>query len=59
MGLNKFIDNLVKHELTFNFGHYRGQYCIHIIIGNMEHLVRLNDYNKMKQLWDEIEVYWL
>lgn len=35
------------------------EYCVHIILGNCEHVIRCSEEHRLATLWREIAEYWL
>ena len=65
------IRNLVKHQFEFDIGWWDWRnngtwisggceyYCIHIILGNCEYVIPLNDHDRLATLWEEIQNYYI
>lgn len=59
MAINRLVRLLVKNNFEFSFEWLDGEYYLVIILGNVEHIIHPSDYDRLAQLWDEIQTYWL
>lgn len=55
MTINKFVTSCIKYGLEFDVAHYEpdssDEYCLHIILGNQEHIIPVWDEYRLAQLW--------
>lgn len=55
MTITEFITNCVKCGIEFELTHYEinsfDEYCLHIILGNHEHIIPTWDRHKLANLW--------
>lgn len=59
MTLSNLTRKLTKNGFEFETKWYNSSdYCLHIILGNCEYLIRHNDHKAIKELWFEIKKYW-
>ena len=55
MTINEFVTECIKYNLEFDVNYYEltpyDEYCIHIILGNQEHIIPVWDEYRLAQLW--------
>lgn len=49
---------LIRRGFEFDFIQEGPSYCLHLILGNKEFVVPINNVQKLNQLWDELISYW-
>lgn len=58
--LKQLVTYLIRHKFDFDFrwDDSGATYYLHIILGNTEYLVDVDDYDRIKSLYYDIIKYW-
>ena len=58
--LKQLVTHLINQKLDFDFrwDDLGATHYLHIVLGNTEHLVDVDDYDAIKSLYDDIKTYW-
>ena len=48
-----------KFDLEFCWNEAGDTYNLHIILGNVEYYIDVNDHDRIKELSDDVENYWI
>lgn len=58
--LRQLVTYLICQKFDFDFGwdDTGATYYLHIILGNTEYLIDVDDYDRLKSLYHDIKTYW-
>jgi hypothetical protein len=59
MSIGFVVRTFVRHKVEFDMIHVNGEYSIHVILGNQEYVVSVDDSEKLRDMFDDVYQYYI
>lgn len=59
MSIGFVVRNFIRHEVEFDMIHMNDEYSIHVILGNQEYVVPVNDTEKLRDMYNDVYQYYI
>lgn len=59
MSIGFVVRNFIRHNIEFDMTYINDEYSIHVILGNQEYVVPVNDTEKLRDMYNDIYQYYI
>ena len=59
MSIGFVVRNFIRYKVEFDMMHIDDEYSIHVILGNQEYVVPVNDTEKLRDMYNDIYLYYI
>lgn len=59
MSIGFVVRNFIRHNVEFDMMYVNDEYSIHVILGNQEYVVPVNNTKKLKDMYNEVYQYYI
>ena len=59
MSIGFVVRTFARHKVEFDMTYINDEYSIHVILGNQEYVVPVDDTEKLRDMFDEVYQYYI
>lgn len=59
MSIESVVRNFIRHNVEFDMMYINDEYSIHVILGNQEYVVPVNDTEKLRDMYNDVYQYYI